>query len=418
MAPRSSAAGVASKASTKSRTSDRLEEDAQAMEARLVQLRLKMLEDKQKLEKDLPVKFGGARWRSAQETIGSVSRYAKDVEDRMVKKPSGKSTAKADTGDVKLTKKTKKKTLENGRAKVVPSIAIVQKWTTHHVLEWLTSLALDEFHSAFEYHQVTGSVLLEIQPDEFARIGVTRLSARNLLWQELERIKEALATAAGRCGSGSIQAAEVIDPKIVDIPLVPEVSSPGKRGIHWSHVRPLRDPDTTAPQAEVPVNLADGEFDEDGGHSSFMKALLDWRAGDDYASTSGQGQHDDGMWVNPLMASNNYHDPPSSAGGALLEGEYDEVKEQDAFRRAVLAWRRAGTPETETAPRPSTAEIEVERTEQSCATDQRKSCWQCYRVARADSLVHDATSNRAFCGKDCVAAFEQEHARLYAKKEG
>lgn len=68
--------------------SERLEEDAQEMEARLQQLRLNLLEEKKKREKALPLKHAGNRWRSAREDRGSVSRYASDVQTRQAKSKS------------------------------------------------------------------------------------------------------------------------------------------------------------------------------------------------------------------------------------------------------------------------------------------------------------------------------------------
>ncbi|KAJ0404887.1 hypothetical protein P43SY_001799 [Pythium insidiosum] len=257
-------------ASSKVKASERLEEDAQAMEERLVQLRLKMLEDKQRLERERPAKFGGSRWRSAQEGLGTVSRYAKDVEAKM-KQPKKAPKGKPDS-DAPQTMETRKKKTRKTANDVAPTVlaaVTVTKWTSQQVLEWLSSLGLDEFCSAFEFHQVTGKTLLTMTMDELVGISVTRLS---------------------------------------------------------SHA--------------APVNLADGDFDEESSHASFMKALLEWRDGVD---NTHEITKDDGLWHNPLAENHEEEEEHQGVkGGALWDGEYDEAREHAAFAQAVEAWRRAG----------------------------------------------------------------------------
>ncbi|TMW65018.1 hypothetical protein Poli38472_009185 [Pythium oligandrum] len=397
--------GPGTKATQKPKVSDRLEEDAQAMEERLLQLRRQMIEDKQRLDKQLPAKFGGNRWRSAQEGLGTVSRYAKDVEQRINQPNKPKKVSQDGSEQAKKPKKKRADPEATADAKPMAfSVASVSKWTTQQVLEWLSALGLAEFHSGFEFHQVTGRVLLEISVDELRGLGVSRLSARNLIWKELESIREKAHVSTN-------EAAAIVDPKLRDVPVVPELPSPQKE-VHWSQLKPLRDQTVAlGANSEVPVNLADGDFDEDASHALFMKALLDWRAGDDDAAES-----KDVMWMNPMTAAEEDNNGSAEGGGgALWDGEYDEEKEQEAFRRAVQAWRQVGR--SPASSRPSTAGLS-ERIEQSSAPAERKSCWQCYRVMPVESLVEDSATHKSFCGPKCQTLFHQEYARLYQDKDG
>ncbi|GLE05611.1 hypothetical protein PINS_up014643 [Pythium insidiosum] len=398
--------------SAKVKVSERLEEDAQAMEERLVQLRLKMLEDKQRLERERPAKFGGSRWRSAQEGIGTVSRYAKDVEAKMKqpKKAQQKASSSADAAPASEANGKKKKTkkVRADSAPAVLSAVTVAKWTCPQVLEWLSSLGLEEFCSTFEFHHVTGTTLLTMSMDELIGIGVTRLSSRNLIWTELDKMKQIAQAAAPH------EPSEIIDPKLRDTPLVPEMTaslltqdgSEGTAKVHWSHITPLKELSAAINGSDaVPVNLADGDFDEEASHASFMKALLEWRGGVDDEKDA----KDDDMWHNPIEDNSGVEDEQRESRGRLWDGEYDEAKEHAAFAQAVEAWRKAGVQREPAASRPSTAE----RIEQGSEMAARKGCWQCYRVVLLDQLVVDDMTHKTFCSVKCQGAFTSEHARLY-----
>lgn len=412
--PRSGAVKLVKKAT------ERLEEDAKEMESRLVQLRLSMLEEKKKRDKELPAKHGGNRWRSACEDRGSVSNYAQDVQNKA--KPS---TKKASTEPKPRTaKKTKNKTRKGENDK--PSLGILSavtapQWTTCQVLEWLGAIGLDEYQSGFEYHQVTGATLLALTLDELTQIGVVKLSARNTLYTEIEKIRDQRLAPGSVPDSGSQmqrhhqQPAEIIDSKLHDVS--PEVHSSqskngGDSGVHWSQVKPLSEMAVALGNGNVPVNLADGDFNEDESHASFMKALLEWRSTD---SDQAHGDETDvvagdkeGLWVNP-MRSMFQDDVPT--GGVLLDGSYDEEKEQEAFRRAVEAWRAGASTSSALPTTPSVAQME-----QGCTTMQRKSCWQCYQVVNVDSLTVDAQTSKPFCSAACQSVYHHEYARFYQKQ--
>ncbi|EEY58720.1 uncharacterized protein PITG_10848 [Phytophthora infestans T30-4] len=340
--------------SKSAKASDRLEEDAQAMETRLRQLRVTMLEEKKKRDADLPLKHAGNRWRSAREDRGSVRQYARDVQD--------------------------KKTCSSRSKLVILSPATVEQWTVPQVLEWLTAIGLIEFQIGFEFHQVTGKMLLNLSPAGYEKLGVFKLSARNRLLAEMEQIR------AQRIKQNGTQAAEIIDPKLRDPQLGLEMSSPSSKlaaKTHWSHVAPLSENAVGSGDGQVPVNLADGDFDEDESHASFMKALLEWRESDSKQLTlEANSNQEEEEWVNPMFSTGTEED--HKGGGALLEGTYSEEEAQKSFQEAS-----------------------------GCAPGERQSCWQCYRVMQLEDLVHDEQTGKSFCGSTCQRAYCEQYARFY-----
>jgi hypothetical protein len=379
------------------KASDRLEEDAQAMEARLVQLQVTMMEEKQKRDAERPLKHAGNRWRSAREDRGSVRQYARDVQQTKTVKKSNKERA------VKTRKRAKL---------AIFSPATVEQWTVAQVLEWLTVIGLEEFQSGFEFHQVTGETLLGLTPEGCEKVGIFKLSARNRILTELEQIRAQQAKKSSGDRSGETEAAEIIDPKLRDAQPVPEMSSPPSKlaaKTHWSHVAPISENAVACGDGQLAVNLADGEFNEDASHASFMKALLEWREGDATQQAAKSNQDDE--WVNPMFTANAREESLNQkSGGALLDGAYDEEEAQKSFQQALLAWRNGGEvhPSGESAGNRS-----VEQTESGCTPGERKSCWQCYRVVQVDALVHDEQTKKEFCGSACQEAYREQYARFY-----
>ncbi|KAE8875604.1 hypothetical protein PF005_g17752 [Phytophthora fragariae] len=389
------------------KTSDRLEEDAQAMEARLLQLRVTMMEEKQKRDAELPLKHAGNRWRSAREDRGSVRQYAKDVQLKKYSKKQSKKEVESGNGAASSGSKPKK---SSSRTKVaILSPATVQWWTVPQVLEWLAVIGLDEFQSGFEFHQVTGQTLLDLTPDGYEKLGVFKLSARNRLLAEMEQIH---AQQPKKRSGSSAEAAEIIDPKLRDTQLVPEMPSPPSKlaaKTHWSHIAPLSDNAVAVGDGCEPVNLADGEFDEEAGHASFMKALLEWRESDSNQPAAMSNQEEE--WVNPVF--NDSTADNQRGGGALFEGTYDEQEAHNSFQEALLAWRIGGDAKHSGESAANCSAPPVEQTETGCEPGERKSCWQCYRVVQVDALVHDDQTSKSFCGSACQEAYREQYARFY-----
>ncbi|KAJ8566401.1 hypothetical protein ON010_g6723 [Phytophthora cinnamomi] len=394
------------------KASDRLEEDAQAMEARLLQLRVSMMEEKQKRDAELPLKHAGNRWRSAREDRGSMRQYAKDVQQKKTSKKQSKKEV-SESGKPSGASTNSKPKKSSSRTKVaILSPATVMQWTVPQVLEWLAVIGLEEFQSGFEFHQVTGQTLLGLTPDGYEKLGVFKLSARNRLLAEMEQIRAQHAKTRSESQNGGAEAAEIIDPKLRDTPLVPEVSSPPSRlaaKTHWSHVTPLSGNAVASGEGQVPVNLADGEFNEEASHASFMKALLEWRESDSNQPSATSNQEEE--WVNPVFSGSNLDKPGNEvSGGALLEGTYDEQEAHKSFQDALLAWRNGGSFTTSAANRSATP---VEQAETGCTPEERKSCWQCYRVVQVDDLVHDDQTSKAFCSSACLEAYHEQYSRFY-----
>lgn len=382
--------------------SERLEGDAQEMAARLHQLRSNLMEEKQRLETERPAKYGGSRWRSASENRGSIRKYADEVQ-----KPSNKQKPRlAGDADGKRGASTPepKVTRTNGatKAPTVLSVATVKIWAPVQVQQWLHMLGLDEFEGAFEFHQVDGNRLLSLSASDCTGFGVAKLSARNRLLAEIESLRDRASEdrQAGAC-------ADILDPALRDAPIVPEQQQPS--GLkHWSQLAPLSEARVEAKADHAPVNLADGQFNEEESHASFMKALLEWCSIDNDTAAAGE-ENQGNDWVNPVFcADESATAAGGSVGGALLIGSYDEAQAHESFFQALQAWRRG---DVEEAHRPPMSEC----ADSGCTTSARKSCWQCYRVGNVDSLIVDEQSKKLFCSAACQTAFHTEHAQLYSK---
>ncbi|KAG7401306.1 hypothetical protein PHYBOEH_002110 [Phytophthora boehmeriae] len=385
------------------KASDRLEEDAQAMETRLRQLRVSMLEEKEKRDKELPLKHAGNRWRSAREDRGSMRQYDRDVQQHKTVNSSknqskGGSADRPASGRKGKSKKVKKSSSRPELA--VLSTATVKQWTVPQVLEWLAAIGLEECQSGFEFHQVTGKILLALEPDKCAQLGITKLSTRNHLLAELEQIRAQQIKKHNGTQNGPTEPAEIIDTKLRDISKMPPTSKLAAK-THWSHVTPLADNAVSSGDGQGPVNLADGEFDEDASHTSFMKALLEWREDDTDQLVTVSKQ--DNEWINPILSGGQ-----DKIGGALLEGTYDEAEAHNSFQEALTAWRNG-----EDNGNSGTVTTTVEQIDSGCAPCERKSCWQCYRIVQANVLVHDEQTQKSFCDSSCKANYREQYARYY-----
>ncbi|OWZ15463.1 hypothetical protein PHMEG_00010881 [Phytophthora megakarya] len=390
--------------STLVKASDRLEEDAQAMEARLLVLKVTMLEEKKRRDAELPLKHAGNRWRSAREDRGSVRQYANDIQKKKKTKLSKKDPCE---NSRPFSGTMKSKTETSSRSKLgILSPATVEQWTVPHVLEWLTTIGLQECQSGFEFHQVTGKMLLGFAPEGYENLGVLKLSARNRLIAEMEQIR----AQYGKNNNDQHEAVEMINPKLRDNHLVPEMPSPPSKltaKTHWSHVTPLSENDVASEDGQTSVNLADGEFNDEESHASFMKALLEWRESDS-KQLAGKAIQDEEEWINPVFSGCDAANDTS--GGALLSGIYSEEEAHNSFQEALRAWRNGGDI---AASARSRSVIPVEQTESGCIPGERKSCWQCYRIVQADYLFHDEQTDKSFCGSTCQQAYRDQYARFY-----
>jgi len=54
-----------------------------------------------------------------------------------------------------------------------------------------------------------------------------------------------------------------------------EVKGPKPERLHWSQAKPLSD--NVVSNADVPVNLADGHYDEAAQRAAFQQAVMEWR---------------------------------------------------------------------------------------------------------------------------------------------
>jgi|EP00945_MAST-04E_sp_MAST-4E-sp1_P003240 hypothetical protein len=297
--------------------SERLMLETKSMEQKLMNLRNIMTTQKQESSRST-----GGRWASARSDRGTLRGYNKDVK-------SGR---------------TKSKVVKHK----------VQAWGVAEVGQWLRALKLDQYVDVFVQNEINGSILLDIGQDDLDYMQIGALGHRKTIMKELERLKRGRSTvvlqAAPRAPRRS-PAKKVPSPpspnRYAAKGRSPIESSPARK-IHWSHAKPISE-NTIKGDGQVPVNLADGTFDERKQQESFQSAVMAWRNGG--ADQTENESSSAGLWTNPFAAdgkkSPTTRSPSSNASPGprknLLEGTLDEAAEHAAFARAVSEWRTAGS---------------------------------------------------------------------------
>lgn len=100
--------------------------------------------------------------------------------------------------------------------------------------------------------------------------------------------------------------------------------------VHWLDAAKKSDADPNKKSAPLPPvsNLLDGDYDEARERERFRSAVMAWRNGGDSATAAAAD-------TAPAPAAKN-------EGGKLLEGKYDEARERKRFEDAVMEWRNGG----------------------------------------------------------------------------
>jgi len=317
--------------------SERLFQETKNMEHKLNKLRAVMSQQKE----ERSVKTGG-RWASARSDRGSLRSYNKDV----------KSGSK------------RKKFIKHN----------VQAWSTHEVSLWLTALKLDRYIDSFVQNEISGGVLLDVGQDDLDYMRITVLGHRKTLLKEIEKLKRGRSTIVlpqrkkapvqkkyvpsppdSKQRQSSSSSTETSYTKRNYDPS-PQKKS-GARKIHWSHAKPISENEVSG--GTVPVNLADGVYDEKRQSDSFQAAVMQWRTGSAESGNDNEGPtNSSGLWSNPFGSIDTADDkveqvkPRSPVVKArknnLSEGQLDEAAEHEAFRKAVDEWRNGGTSKAST----------------------------------------------------------------------
>jgi hypothetical protein len=280
----------------------------------------------------------------------------------------------------------------------------VHQWTGREVTMWLKALDLSSYIETFARNEITGSVLLELGQSDLDYMNIKALGHRKIIMREIERLKRGKSSVDLRQG-GTIDAspprgnssnngspngrgrkqkrlltvnnsesnlkvqgtstntsptnqrfrfaAEETSPQQIQrreqrMREQQQTSSSPKTKKHWSHVKPISENEITG-DGTVPVNLADGNYDESKQQSLFQQAVMEWRnpkqtATSSSSSSAGGLAAGGSMWNNPFE--------PSQKPNSLSNGTLDVEAEQKKFQQAVMEWRNGGksSPTTHTPP--------------------------------------------------------------------
>ena len=312
------------------------------------------------------IRNDGNRWNSARPDKGSVTSYAKDVQQRLLKKKSEPVlTATAEcrraVRQAKITGDFKTKEVNN--------------WTVHDVAQWLQSMMLDQYTQAFMTNQIDGLILLDISLEDLDYMEIKILGHRKIILRGIEDLRNNKRVTMPLFASNT-QSNENIVPLQQDVQhlrskddnvsksLNDNNNNKEKKLTHWSHLEPLAANDNVDNENNIMVNPADGDYNEEAEHAAFMAAVLEWRQGGKKGSTKIEHEFEnekpnDGMWHNPfvpnsplmndsdvdsptthLESKSSFNNNNNNNNNSLLSGELNEEAEREEFKKAVEAWRQ------------------------------------------------------------------------------
>lgn len=361
-----------------------LEREAVEMENRLKMLQERMQQQNDADEKLKTTTSGGTRWSGASKKKGSVTSYAKDVQERHKKQstrdPSKKATAAA-----------RRAQREQNSAKGGFNDKDVEQWSVEDVGEWLTSMLLQQHVQNFASNAISGPILLEVSLEDLDYMEVKALAHRKIILKGVEDLrKNKRVTKQLFAPTASLQPSSLsskddnnsnnvgrVTPEKEDNVLADRAKVPSKA--HWSTLEPLRMKEVTDDDGEGGgghiVNGADsgGMLDEEAERRAFQEAVMQWRQGTSATEKGGKSllvnadSGDNGQWSNPFGGDSTAKSSATSAAGmdnnhpddmvivsarghnesyetnprgaSLANGMLDEEKERKEFQAAVEAWR-------------------------------------------------------------------------------
>jgi hypothetical protein len=298
-----------------------LEQEAKEMEARLQMLQARM--QQQQLEDLSVTKHGGSRWKSARTDKGSVTAYAKDVQERI--KRHTESTGLGGFNATSFAKATAAARRQQRQENEQPPLQqqqqrqqqqqqqqqqrggdfrgkVIDDWSVGDVRDWLEAVRLGQHSSSFEANEINGPILLEMTLEDLDYMGMSILGHRKVLLKGIEDLRQnrrvTISLAAANPGCSEQSQAPLTSKSLECLmdPLMRPAQGQGGLGraheappatLHWSHVEPLASNKVQPPSPRgggrggSGVNLADGDgsLDEAAEAAAFSDAVLEWRRG-------------------------------------------------------------------------------------------------------------------------------------------
>lgn len=284
----------------KQNETDFLEREAKEMEVRLQMLQSRM--QQQNLDDAALAKTGGSRWKSARTDKGSVTSYAKDVQERIKKRSSVVSSSSdhnlnstSNTVDsisfAKATASARRQLRQQSGAETDFRSKLIDDWTVADVRDWLHAVLLTQYAPLFESNEINGPILLEISLEDLDYMGMTILGHRKVLLKGIEDLRKNRRVtinlaAAGPSGPSSGEQGKLTSQSLESLkdPLLRGSASVAKAeqppAMHWSQLEPLSNNKVQVPPHHLHANLADGDaLDEAAEQAAFSEAVLEWRKG-------------------------------------------------------------------------------------------------------------------------------------------
>jgi hypothetical protein len=293
--------------------SEVLERESKEMEERLRMLQQRMaVQDMMDAAQPKP---GGARWRGARADRGTLGAYHKDVVDKHKRKTDANLLMDPSTRARADERRNARKQSNTTKAAICGyADKEVSTWTPSDVGQWLSALNLGNYSAVFMQNEISGDVLLDVSLEDLDYMEIKILGHRKIILKGIEDLRvnkrvtiplsarnETSANSSPTNGMSKTLRSQSTD-DCMDSPqkaLSQSMDNPAKR-THWSHLEPLSS------------NVVSEDVPSMGGNSADF---------------------------NPNNRSPKKS--PASSMGAMAGDVLDEAAEQEAFRQAVLEWRKS-----------------------------------------------------------------------------
>lgn len=333
---------LAGQAGYKMTESAMLEKEAKEMEMRLSSLQMRMKSE----ESASTTTTSGSKWGSSQAGKGSVTNYAKDIQEKHKKRSEMYASGQLNASQTRRQEK------EPIAVVAEPSFRdkAVEQWTNRDVGSWLNSVQLGKYATAFAENEISGSLLLDITLDDLDYMEIKVLGHRKIILKGAEELRKNRRISADNPPAPPSNTADYNEQK------EKKAAAPVQQS-HWSDLEPLSANPAKNPAANYGINAADDEddvMDEEKERLAFMAAVNEWRNAPTSAERKATDEREEasggtsltaqsGTWNNPFGAAPEVEKvAPLNQTFSLMNGELDEQKEQEEFKKAVDAWRTAG----------------------------------------------------------------------------
>ena len=215
----------------------------------------------------------------------------------------------------------------------------VHEWGLREVGMWLSALGLDQYEETFSSNEITGSVLVELGQSDLDYMQIRALGHRKVIMREIERLKRGKSTVdINKPAKQQQQQQQQRSPQARSPTQRPRnhrlLTVDSRSDLNNTEGRRFRFSEEVSPQQQQRQESAAA-----AAHSSSSRNSSSTASSKTAEPVKQHWSHIKPLSENEVSGSGA---PPVN----LADGVYDEGKQADAFKDAVMAWRNGGTKST------------------------------------------------------------------------